>query len=96
LAGLAINDETTGGAIDRAGATVTVTDADKLPEALVAVKVYVVVTDGEMATAPLSLKAAPIPGWMETVSAPLTIHIKLEDCPGVIVCGQAWNAEITG
>ena len=38
----------------------------------------------------------PIPLSMLTVSAPLRVHDKTEDCPVVMAAGEALNVEITG
>ena len=78
-----------------AGTTVTVTDSVTLPLSFVAVKIYVVVVEGELVALP-EAGTEPPPGDIETDVAPATSQSRVELSPSFIVAGLAVNDAITG
>jgi hypothetical protein len=83
----------TGGPLD--WATVTVVEAIVDPELFVAVRVYVVVTGGEIARAPDDV-TVPIPLSMVTEVAPVTSQSSNENRPAVMLFGSALKFSISG
>ena len=76
-------------------ATVTVTGAvTDLPSALLAVRVYVVVADGDTVVLPFKV-TGPTP-LMLTVVAPLVVQLKVDWPPCAMVSGLASNLRICG
>jgi len=75
--------------------TVMVTDLLADWDILLATRVYVVVVSGDTVLVPLK-ETFPIPGLMETESAPLTSHCKVASWPDVIVGEPASNDDTTG
>jgi len=74
---------------------VTVALEVAVPPGPLAVRVYVVVSLGNTWRVPETL-TGPMPGWMETSVASLTIQRSVEDCPRSIVLGSATNCWMLG
>jgi len=77
--------------------TVTVTAAvtEVTPSAPVAVRVYVVVVDGETLTLPFR-ETEPTPLLIVTVVAPVVVQDSSEDPPLLMLVGEAANRMIAG
>jgi hypothetical protein len=73
----------------------TTTAAVTLPASFVAINVYTVLTVG-YTILELTRATGPTPLSMETVLAPETLQLKIEEPPSVMLCGAAVNDSITG
>jgi hypothetical protein len=66
-----------------------------LPALFVAVRIYVVLEIGYTACTPVKA-TLPTPGLIETQSAPVTFHCRLEAWPATITVGDAVKLTIVG